>query len=178
MKEVVSALGRVYSALINGVGGKTVVVSTGAIAFTGSSARASGDYCGPDTTPGYIDEVVQKDGGTGIIKCVTAVDYTTTTPVNLELWLYSTSFTAPADNAAWTITDAEELAGFVAVIPMPSSKWYASGANQVFTDDTMNIPVKAASGSKKFYYALVARGTTPAWSTSNKLSISLGVLQD
>lgn len=158
--------------------GKTVGVSTivtSAVVFTDTNARATGDYCGTDTTPQAFANAVRVSGGTGVIKSVRITDYTTTAAVDMELWLFSATFTAPADNAAWTVTDAEALT-CLGVIPLPADKWYASGANKVFSDDTLGMVIKPAATS--LFYALVARGTTPAWTTAAGLQLALGILQD
>ena len=158
--------------------GKTVGVSTivtSAVVFTDTNARATGDYCGTDTTPQSFANAVRVSGGTGVIKSVRITDYTTTAAVDLELWLFSATFTAPADNAAWTISDAEALT-CLGVIPLPADKWYASGANKVFSDDTLGMVIKPAATS--LFYAIVARGTTPAWTTAAGLQLALGILQD
>ncbi len=158
--------------------GKVVGVSalvTSAVVFTDTNARATGDYCGTDTAPQSFANAVRVSGGTGIIKSVRITDYTTTAAVDMELWLFSATFTAPADNAAWTVSDAEALT-CLGVIPLPASKWYASGANKVFSDDTLGLVIKPAATS--LFYALVARGTTPAWTTAAGLQLALGILQD
>lgn len=158
--------------------GKVVGVSaivTSAVVFTDTNARATGDYCGTDTTPQAFANAVRVSGGTGVIKSLRITDYTTTAAVAMELWLFSATFTAPADNAAWTVTDAEALT-CLGVIPIATDKWYASGANKVFSDDTLGLVIKPAATS--LFYALVARGTTPAWTTAAGLQLALGILQD
>lgn len=160
-------------AIVKSVGISSVVSS--AVVFTDTNARATGDYCGTDTAPQAFASAVRVSGGTGVVKSITITDYTTTAAVALELWLFSATFTAPADNAAWTVTDAHALT-CLGVIPIATDKWYASGANKVYSDDTLSLVIKPAATS--LYYAIVARGTTPAWTTAAGLQISLGILQD
>lgn len=156
------------------IGGFSNILTT-SVVFTDTNARATGDYCGTDTTPQAFANIVRGNGGTGIIKSIRITDYTTTTAVALELWIFSQTFIAPADNAAWTITDAMADT-CLGVIPIVTTKWYASAANKIYSDDTLNIIIKPSVTS--LFYAIVARGTTPAWTTAVGLSIGLGVIQD
>jgi len=185
-KEYTSILGQILAKLKEGfsttvstltsgnVGGFTAY-STSAVVFTDTNARATGDYCGTDTIPQAFTSVVRTSGGTGIIKSIAITDYTTTAAVALELWLFSATVTIPADNAAWTITDAHALT-CLGVIPIATSKWYASAANKIYFDDTLSVVIKPAATS--LFYAIIARGTTPAWTTAAGLQISLGIIQD
>lgn len=158
--------------------GKTVGVSTlvtSAVVFTDTNARATGDYCGTDTTPQAFLLASRVSGNCAVVKSIRITDYTTTAAVALELWLFSATFTAPADNAAWAITDAEAVT-CLGVIPISTSKWYASSNNKVYSDDTLGLVIKP--GVTSLFYAIVARGTTPAWTTAAGLNIGLGILQD
>lgn len=158
-----------------------------AVVFTDTNARATGDYCGTDTVPQAFDlsNVITNAGATATIRSVKIVDYTTTAAVALELWLFDRTFTAPADNAAWTVTDADAL-NCVGVIPIATTGWYASAANKVFTDNTANLPVtlspptitegiQTTAGGTSLFYAIVARGATPAWTTAAGLKLFLGI---
>lgn len=130
---------------------------------------------GTTTTPQSLASVVRTSGGTGIIKSLLISDKIITANVAMELWIIDRTFTAPTDNAAWDLSDANML--FVqAVIPIATTGWYASSAGQVYSDTTLSIPIKPSTGTGIFY-ALVARGTTPAF-TSADLTITVGVLQD
>ncbi len=139
-----------------------------------AGAYATGDYMGTSATPQAFTDVVTSNGGTGIIKSITISDKITTANVAMELWLFSSTFTAPTDNAAWAITDAEALT-CLGVIPISTAGWYASANNQIYFDGTQSMVIKP--GVKSLFYALVARGTTPAF-TSGDLTINLGILQD
>lgn len=153
------------------VGGTAVLTSTPTLSVAGS--YATGDYIGPSTTPASFLLVSRVSGYADIVKSLVVIDYVTTAAVALELWLFSATFVAPTDNAAWTITDAE-AATCVGVIPIVTSKWYASALNKIYSDDTLGLVVKPAVTT--IFYALVARGTTPTWA-SGDLTLGLGVLQ-
>lgn len=163
------------STLTSGNVGGFTTLSSSTVVMSVAGAYATGDYMGTTTTPQSLASVVRTSGGTGIIKSLLISDKLTTANVAMELWIIDRTFTAPTDNAAWDLSDANML--FVqAVIPIPTSGWYASSAGQVYSDTTLSIPIKPSTGTAIFY-ALVARGTTPAF-TSADLTITIGVLQD
>lgn len=161
--------------IVKSVGITARVTDTPVLSVGG--AAADGDYVGPSTTPASFANAVRVSGGTGVIKSITITDKLTDAAVALELWLFSATFTAPTDNEAWAITDAEQLT-CLGVIPIATDKWYANGNGKVYSDDTLALVIKPAATS--LFYALVARGTTPAWASGagGSLQISLGILQD
>lgn len=151
---------------------KKIVSST--ITFTDTNARATGDYCGTDTTPQAFTSVNRVSAGTVRLNNLVVISELETTPVALELWLFSATFTAPADNAAWTVSDAD-VANCVGVIKIASTDFVLSAVNGVATV-SLDILVKPAAQS--LFYALVARGTTPAWTTADGVILKLGVESD
>lgn len=173
MAKETDELVKIFARLTNGIGGKTALPSS-TVVMSVAGAYATGDYIGTSATPQAFTEVVTTNGGTGIIKSINIIDKNTTTAVALELWLFASTFVSPTDNGAWAITDAEALT-CLGVIPIVTTKWYASSNNKIYTDDTLAIVIKPSV--KSLFYALVARGSTPTW-TSGDLTISLGILQD
>ncbi len=170
------------SVLVKGnVGGFTTLVSS-TVVMSVAGAYATGDYMGTTTSPQSFTSAVRTSGGTGIIKSILISDKIVTANVAMELWIINQTFTAPTDNAAWDLSDANML--FVqGVIPIAASSsptsgpgWFQSSAGQVYFDNTLSIPIKPSTGTAIFY-ALVARGTTPAF-TSADLTVTLGILQD
>lgn len=157
------------------VAGGITAITSSTVVMSVAGAYATGDYMGTTTTPQSFSGAVRYSGGTGIIKSILISDKIATANVAMELWIIDRTFTAPTDNAAWDLSDANML--FVqAVIPISTAGWYASSAGQVYSDTTLAIPIKPSTGTSIFY-ALVARGTTPAF-TSADLTITLGILQD
>lgn len=155
------------------VGGFTTLVQS-TVVMSVAGAYATGDYMGTSTTPQSFSSAVRTSGGTGIIKSLLISDKITNTNVAMELWILDRTFTAPTDNAAWDLSDTDML--FVqAVIPISTAGWYASSVGQVYFDGALAYPIK--SNGTTLFYALVARGTTPAF-TSADLTITLGILQD
>ncbi len=171
-----------HSALAAGesVIGKTVGVTyhvTNTPVFSVGGAASTGDYVGPSTTPEAFANAVRVSNGTGVIKSITITDKLTTAAVDMELWLFSATFTAPTDNAAWDISDADRLK-FLGVIELDSTRWYSDASGKVFSDDRLGLVIKPAETS--LYFALVARGNTPAWASGvgGSLQISIGILED
>lgn len=157
-----------------GVGGETDVV-TSTVTMSVAGAYVTGDYIGTSTTPQCFPTAVRQLSTTGIIKSIRITDKSVTAAVAMELWIFNDTFVAPTDNAAWAITDTEANT-CLAVIPISTTKWYASSNNKVYFDDTLATTIKLTA-SKNLYYALVARGSTPTWATGD-LTIGLGILQD
>jgi hypothetical protein len=93
--------------------------------------------------------------------------------VAAELWLFDTAITAPADSAAWTITDAMSK---TCVMVIPFSTYYASALNCVSMGDGLPRKFKCASGSTVLYGALVTRGA-PAYA-SGDVTVRLWIDQD
>jgi len=159
---------------IGAIGGNTTVVSS-TVVMSVAGAYFTGDYMGTTTTPQSFTGAGRVSGGTGIIKSILISDKIVTANVAMELWILDRTFTAPTDNAAWDLSDSNMI--FVqAVIPISTIGWYASSAGQIYVDTSLAIPFKISTGTELFY-ALVARGTTPSF-TSSDLTISLGILQD
>ncbi len=141
-----------------------------------AGAYSTGDYIGQTTTPESFSlaTLPTSNPARAIVASLVITDKVTTAAVALELWLFSATFVAPTDNAAWAITDAEALT-CVGVIPITTDRWFASSNNKIYSDYGLNLMVKASAGS--LFFALVARGTTPTWATGD-LQLSLGLLGD
>lgn len=156
--------------------GGLTYIPTSTVVMSVAGQYVTGDYIGTSVTPQAFNNIIRlaPGPGTGIVKTIRITDKSTTTAVALELWLFSATFVAPTDNAAWAITDAEAF-NCLGVIPIVTTKWYASSNNKIYTDDTLAIGIKVTSDN--LYYALVARGTTPSW-TSGDLNIGLTILAD
>ncbi len=158
-----------HARLVNGV---LRLTSTPTLSVAG--AYATGDYIGPSTAPSSFANVARDSNGRAKLRSLTIVDKTTAAAVALELWLFSATLTVPTDNAAWAISDADALL-CQGVIEIPTTRWYASSNNKVFSRDDLNLVVQPAATT--LYYALVSRGSTPTWA-SGDLQLSLGVETD
>jgi len=162
------------TSITGNVGGFTATTSSN-IVMSAAGAYATGDYMGTSTTPQSFSGAARTSGGSGIIKSLTISDKIVTANVDMELWLFRATFTAPTDNAAWAISDTEML-DVVGIVPISPAGWSASSNNQVYHDYSLSIPFDLSAGTS-LYYALVSRGVTPAF-TSLDLTLMLGILQD
>jgi hypothetical protein len=93
--------------------------------------------------------------------------------MSIELWLFTVAVTPPADNAAWTITDAHCLT-CIGVIPF--STYYASALNSVSPAPNVGIAFNCAAADTALYGALVTRGAG-TWASLD-VTVSLVILQD
>lgn len=162
------------SAHIGQVGGESAyIISTPTLSVAG--AYASGDYIGPSTTPASLASVTRSSAFRAILKSLVITDKQTAAAVAMELWLFSATFTAPTDNAAWAISDSDQL-NCVGVVPITTDRWFANSNGKVYSDDSLGLMVSTGA-STTLYYALVARGTTPTWS-SGDLQLNFGFVAD
>jgi len=154
------------------VGGKENTITWPPAISTGG-AYVAGDYVGTDASPITFTGATRVSGGTGIIHSAVLVDKDLQSKT-MELWLFDTAPTPPADNAAWTISDADS-ATLIGVIVFDT--YYASALNSVANPTNLGIAFKAVGGSS-IYGCLVTRGT-PTYSSGNgSLTIRLSILQD
>jgi hypothetical protein len=117
--------------------------------------------------------VARVNAGTGIIVSAELIDFAVQSVAG-ELWLFDTTFSPPADSAAWDITDAVSLT-LIGVIPF--STYYASASNSVSMGNVgQGIPFKCGAGVTTIFGAFVTRGA-PAYA-SGDISFRLGVVQD
>ena len=138
--------GETHIGMVGGV--STLVDSTVASA---AAAYASGDMVGAELT---LANCARVNAGTGKITGVTVID-SAAQSVAAELWIFDTTVTEPADNAAWSVSDANANT-LIAVIPL--SNWYASALNSVSPNGNLSIPFKCAAGTTSLYMCYVNRG--------------------
>jgi hypothetical protein len=156
---------------IGSVGGHSAI-STVAIAMTTHATYAANDFVGTDGTPLTFAGCARVNAGSGVIVGATLIDYALQSVAG-ELWLFDTTFTPPADSAAWTLSDAH-AALCIGVIPF--STYYASALNSVSVVNNLGMTFVCGAASKSLFGAFVTRGA-PAYA-SGDLTIRLRILQD
>lgn len=93
---------------------------------------------------------------------------------SLELWLFNRAPAAQADNAAFAVTDAELLAGFIGVIPFSTSYIGLASGNHVQVSDFPAIEFELAPGDTNLYGILVVRNAyTPISGETFKAMLSV-----
>jgi len=95
--------------------------------------------------------------------------------ISTELWVFDTAVTPPADNAAWSISDADS-AHLICVIPF--STYYASALNSVSAGEPEGGPARyiTADTNTNLYGCLVTRGA-PVYTTGD-LTVRLSIIPD
>lgn len=149
------------------IGGTSVQIDL--TVASAASAYSSGDMVGAELT---LTNIARINGGTGKITGIRVEDDAAQS-VACELWIFDTAITEPADNAAWSISDAD-IANIVTVVPV--SAYYASALNSVAPIPNLSIPFKCTGSTRDLKLCLVTRGA-PTY-TANALHIRIWADQD
>ena len=134
---------------LGAVGVNTIAIDV--VIASAAAAYASGDMVGAELT---LTNIARVNGGTGKITGVNVIDYAAQSAA-FELWIFDTAVTEPADNAAWTLSDAE-MATNVTVIS--SGSFYASALNSVAPIPNLSIPYKCTAATRDLKLCFVTRG--------------------
>lgn len=140
--------------------------------LTVAGAYISGDYVGTSGAAMEFANAARATGLTGTVTSAVLVDYANQ-QIAGELWLFDTAPTPPADNAAWTISDAH-AARCIGVIPF--STYYASALNAVSNGNMPNGGLDFKAAATSLFGGFVTRGA-PTYATGN-LTFRLFVRQD
>lgn len=137
------------------------------------SIYASGDSMW--TTIAQFAGAAPAVGGSGVIDKLIVVD-DDAQGIDFEIWLFHTTVTIAAANAAVTITDAhaQNLVGVIRTAT--DGVWYADAANKVCQVKDIKLPYKCAAADTVLYAMGVTRGT-PTY-TAAGLHLFLTVNQD
>ena len=92
---------------------------------------------------------------------------------SMELWLFSETFVAMADNAPWAPSEAD-LRNLVAIIPTSDGAWFAAGTPSVARIEVSQYYKCAATS---LFGQLVTRGT-PTYAATDDVTVIIGLLQD
>lgn len=153
------------------VGGYSDVVPVTPV-LTVAGAYIAGDYIGMSSVPMTFANALRLPGGSGIVYSCVLIDRALQSK-GLELWLFDSTVTPPADNAAWTITDAD-AAKCIGVISLDT--YFASAANSITEAANIGLAFELPAGSVNLFGCLVSRGT-PTYASLD-ITIKLGILQD
>lgn len=133
----------VFGTASGAVGATTWAVDT--------SAFATGDVIGPVAPAPIIFPLGTVDvGRRGVIRSLRIIDNDAQSAANDagELWLFSSTVTPAAGNAAHSISDAD-AAKLVGIIPILAANVFASALNAVITIPNQYIPF-AVTGTSLF----------------------------
>lgn len=120
-------------------------------------------------------DVVAQNGQSGVIEKLIVVDKDAQ-GIDGELWLFSTSPTIPAADAAWSISDADAAKVVAIIRTATDGVWFASALNKIGQVGGVDIPFKCDAADVDLYGAWVVRGT-PTY-TASGLTFNLTVARD
>jgi hypothetical protein len=155
------------------VGGKGVTITV-TPTLTVAGAYSANDFVGTSATGMTFAGAARVNTGSGVIQSAVLVDYALQS-APCELWLFDVAPAGlPADNAAFTITDAAALT-CIGVIPF--STYYASALNSVSYGLNMPIAFRCVGAAVKDIYGVLVTRSTPTYATGD-LSVRLQISQD
>ncbi len=134
----------------------------------------AGAYAANDAVGGLLTfaNAARVTGGGGVVKNVIILD-DAGQDAAMELWLFSVTFTAMSDNAAWAPSEAD-LRNLVVIVNTADGAWFAAG-----TPSAARIEVSQRydlTGTSLFGQ-LVTRGT-PTFAATDDVSVKISLLQD
>jgi len=156
---------------IGEVGGNTITVTV-TPTLTVAGAYVAGDYVGTSATAGVIANAARASGKGGVLESVSIIDGDLQS-IEGEIWLFDTAVTPPADNAAWTISDADALT-VIPGSPISFGTYYASALNSVAP--ARGVALSYTCVATSLYFCFVTRGA-PTY-TDGKLSFRFNFMRD
>lgn len=128
------------------------------------------DYVGTSSSPMTFAAMARANGLSLMLDSLVIVDKALQS-LALELWLFDTAITPPADSAAWDISDAD-AAHCVGIVVVGASDYKASASNSV-ASVAIGKRVKAAAADTALYGAFVTRGA-PTYASGDLTAVLAG----
>lgn len=134
----------------------------------------AGLYAAGDNVGGLLTfaNAARLAGGGGILNVLSIIDKGKQ-DAELELWLFSETFTPGADNAAWDPSDAD-LANFITVLSTADGNYYDATDNSVAS---LEVARRYDLLGISLFGRLVTRGT-PTYASTTDLTVKIGLVQD
>lgn len=135
----------------------------------------AGIYAANDNVGGLLTfaNAARFAAGGGILKEVIIVDDASQS-AGLELWLFTQTFTAGADNAPWTPVEAE-LHNLVTIVTTNDGLYYTGGATG--TVCVIEVARQFNVAGTSLFGRLVTRGT-PTYAATDDVSVIVKLMQD
>jgi hypothetical protein len=151
-----------------------VVVRSSSTLISQTPTVTAGAYSAGDAVGGLLTfaNAARVAGKGGVIKDILIQD-NAGQDAQLELWLFSETFTAMADNAPWAPSTADLLKK-VAVISTADGAWFAAGTPSVARVECSQV---YHCVGEDLFGQLVTRGT-PTFAATDDITVVLGLLQD
>jgi len=142
----------------------------------------AGAYSANDAVGGIMtfEYALHAPKQTGVLLSVTIKD-NASQEAALELVLFSKTFTAVADNAAFDVTDADML-NCLGVVPILSTDYDTFADNSIATVRNIGLGIRSenavtSSADGALYGQLLTRGT-PTYVATTDVTVTLTILQD
>lgn len=126
------------------------------------TAYTAGDVMGDGTTLVFNNTSFGEFDSGIIQQAIISSSAYVATPPDAELWLFDTTVAAVADNAAFTLTDAE-LATLVGIVQFETANWKVGlatagvGGNMCCVAGNLGIPFNTKKGLNHLFGILVVR---------------------
>lgn len=134
----------------------TITRPADASAYTANDAFA--DSTSAPTTGGFtLSSMCRTSGGSGVITDATII-YSTSSSVSGTFYIYDSAPTAQNDNAAWSVSDSDQLK-LVGTIPFVT---VADGVNAVQNVQNLNMGYTCSGSANLRYMVKITTGYTPA----------------
>ena len=125
-------------------------------AYTANDAFA--DSTTVPTSGGFtLSSMCRTSGGSGVITDATII-YSTSSSVSGTFYIYDSAPTAQNDNAAWSVSDSDQLK-LVGTIPFVT---VADGVNAVQNVQNLNMGYTCSGSANLRYMVKITTGYTPA----------------
>ena len=136
---------------------------------------AAAIYAAGDNVGGLLTfaNVAREAGSGAVLKDVTIVD-DDGEDAALELWLFDQTFTAGADNDAWSPSEAD-LENLLTIVTTADGAYFAAGAT--YSAAVIEVSRGMSLVGTSLFGRLVTRGT-PTYTAVDDLSVRVNVLQD
>lgn len=135
-----------------------------------TTAYTANDSFGDSTGGHTLSSMCRASGGSGILTDATFI-YSTTQVVAGTVFIYDSSITETDDNAAWSVSDADQLK-LVATIPFAT---VADAVNSYHNVQNLNLGYTCVGTANLRYQVKVTTGYTPA--ASDTLTIRAKFIQ-
>lgn len=164
--------------------GASAHVALTSVPVIDTGAYTSGDCLGPLTT---IANAARYAGGGGVIRSVVVADSTQAQRAAMDILLFSQTVTTAANNAAFTVSDAD-LQFCVAVIPILTTNyntaWPGTPPNSVahlpdakVAANPLKMEIPYLCGATSLFMQVVVRGT-PTYIATTDISVRFDTIQD
>lgn len=149
-----NTIGAVYG--FAGTATTTITRPADANAYAANDAFA--DSTSAPTSGGFtLSNMCRASGGSGLLTDLVFI-YSTASAVSGELWIYDSAPTAQNDNAAWSVSDSDQLK-LVAKVPFST---VADAVNAVYTANGLSIGYTCSGSANLRYMVKITTAYTPA----------------